>query len=108
LRNILILSLSILGLSGSAAIAQTRMKGKEARQQFSSAPPEQKRTVRLNRGLFDLVGQQPDLGRTCGCPGAQTVNTKRNGGDALVSFLTIGLYTPAHSYIVCNPAAAGT
>jgi hypothetical protein len=78
------------------------MSGSSAKAQFRSAPAGEQHRVRLNRGLVDTVGQQPNIGRLCGGRGARTVLTRRNGWDVLQTAVTIGMYTPSHAYVACN------
>jgi hypothetical protein len=97
----IVMALVMLVVAGPA-MARSQLSGSQASAQFKGAPTGQQYRVRLNRGLVDTVGQQPNVARICGPQGAHTVNTRRNGWDVLLTAVTIGMYTPAHSYIVCN------
>lgn len=58
--------------------------------------------VKLNRWWWDTRGQQPDIERLCGQAGATQVRTRRSAGDAVVSFFTLGIYTPARARVACG------
>jgi hypothetical protein len=80
---------------------------RSARHEYKRADPSLRRRIRLNRGVFNIWGQQANMQRACGPQGARSVRTKANGWDGLLSFLTVGIYTPQHAYVVCNPPVAG-
>jgi hypothetical protein len=58
--------------------------------------------VRLERTMGDQLGPNVDVAALCGPAGAQRVDVRRNVGDVLTAFVTIGFYTPAHGYVLCN------
>ena len=91
--------MSALMLGGACAERTGEVRGSTA---WNTADANLRRRVRLNRGFYNLVGQHARLSSVCPY-GVSNVRTKSNGWDALLSFATIGLYTPQHSYIVCNP-----
>lgn len=101
-----LLSLGLLAVVGGPALAG-RTGEVSASTRWKTADPSLKRRVRLNRAVYNLVGQQPSVARACGPDGAASVRARSNGWDALFSFVTVGLYTPQHAYIVCNPPARG-
>ena len=61
--------------------------------------------VRLDRSLFDQLGPHVDIERLCGPAGAHAVENKRNGVDILLTFVSVGFYTPTHARIECNAGA---
>jgi hypothetical protein len=105
-RKFILTAVGALGLLGGVASANAPMSGSHAKQEFLSTPAQDRHRIRLNRGLVDTVGQQPNIARVCP-QGARTVITKRNGWDVLLTAVTLGMYTPAHSYIACNPPMPG-
>jgi hypothetical protein len=98
---------SLAALSLSACAGAQRTGEMRARSQWRSAAPETRQSVRLNRAVFNLVGQQANVDVICRGAGAASVRTKSNGWDVLFFVVTGGLYTPQHSYIVCNGPASG-
>jgi hypothetical protein len=108
MRKVLWFGVGLTALAGIAGPAQAQRKGEmRGRAAWSAADPTTRRRIRLNRGLFNLVGQNPRVSAVCGPAGARHVRTKANGWDALFSFVTVGMYTPQHSYIVCNGPTLG-
>jgi len=95
----------LVTMLGGPALAQ-RSGEISAGQAWHDANPELRRRVRLNRGFLNLVGQQPNVQAACGPAGASHVRARSNGFDALFGILTVGLYTPQHAQIVCNPPRA--
>jgi hypothetical protein len=97
-----LLALGLVTFLGGAATAE-RTSERTSRHSWKAADPACKRKVRLNRAVINLWGQEPNVAAVCGPQGASSVRTKANGWDALFGVVTIGLYTPQHAYIVCNP-----
>jgi hypothetical protein len=58
--------------------------------------------VRLDRTMGDQLGPNVDIYKVCGGAGAQRVDVRRNPGDVLATFFTIGFYSPTHAYVLCN------
>jgi hypothetical protein len=57
---------------------------------------------RLERGVFDMVGQRADLDRICAGGMPSSVEVRRRGDDVLLGILTLGFYTPAHARVSCT------
>ena len=61
----------------------------------------------INFWVFGLVGtQQIDVHHFCPDGNVRIVRTGRNVGTALVSLVTIGIYTPSKVYVQCGASAA--
>jgi hypothetical protein len=102
------LGIGLTTLLALPSVAQAqRTTGITARVGWNAADPAQRQRIRLNRGLFNLVGQQPNVAGVCGSSGARSLRARSNGWDALFSVVTAGLYTPQHAYVVCNGSTIG-
>lgn len=66
---------------------------------------EARHRIRLDRSMFDQLGPTVDTAQLCGPAGARSVENRRSGGDAVVTFLSLGFYTPTHVNVVCNTPA---
>jgi hypothetical protein len=97
----ILLGLGLVSLLGGPALAEKTHES-ASRAEWKAADPALKHRLRLNRGLFNLTGQEPNLQATCGLPGGRSVRTKSNGWDTLFGIASVGLYTPQHAYIICN------
>jgi hypothetical protein len=84
MREVL-MALGVVGLLGGAAVAN-----------------EGQHRIRLDRGMFDQIGPKADTARICGPAGARSVENRRSGGDVVLTFLTVGFYTPTHVTVTCN------
>jgi hypothetical protein len=99
MRKALLLVVAVFSLAGSAG-------AQEAYKSYGTVDSTGT-TVRLDRSLFDQVGPHVDVRAVCGPAGARDLTVKRSGLDVLVTFLSVGFYTPAHARVVCNqPQAA--
>lgn len=56
----------------------------------------------VNGFLWNLVGGHVSSSEFCGDRPVAAVDTKRSFGNAIVSWLTLGIYTPMHATITCG------
>lgn len=99
----LLLGLGVIALLGGPAFAAGEPVTATGANETIANPQRPLHRVRLNRGVYGLVGQQPNIPRLCEGQGAERVRTTSNGWDVLFGVVTVGLYTPQHAYIICNP-----
>lgn len=52
--------------------------------------------------LWNLVGGRVTVTEFCGDRPVAAIDTKRSFGNAIVSWLTLGIYTPMHATITCG------
>jgi len=56
----------------------------------------------VNGFLWNLVGGRVSITEFCGDRPIAAIDTRRSFGNALVSWLTLGIYTPMHATITCG------
>lgn len=56
----------------------------------------------VNGFLWNLVGGRVSIAEFCGDRPVAAIDTRRSFGNALVSWLTLGIYTPMHATITCG------
>jgi hypothetical protein len=70
-----------------------------------TVPPGDRHTTWVNGWLWGSVGGMVSADIYCQGRGVARVETKRSVGNILVSWVTLGIYTPSHVSITCaNPA----
>jgi hypothetical protein len=95
----------ILGIAGLFAGPANAQAVGEPAPAWAPGNPEQTTThqMRLNRYVFDAVGQRADIGTLCVGAPATEVEVRRNAGDIALGILTLGWYVPAHVRVTCAP-----
>jgi hypothetical protein len=105
----LLFGLAAIGLCVGPTVAQARAGDTTnmPESQYSTNEPLTglRYRVRLDRSLFDQVGPHVNIERLCGPAGARAVENRRNGYDILLTFVSVGFYTPTHARVECNAGA---
>jgi len=57
--------------------------------------------------LFNLIGSYANTTEMCGNRPVAVVDTKKSFGNHLISWLTLGIYTPMHLTVVCGEPTQG-
>jgi len=65
------------------------------------AAPAETHSEWVNGFLWHLIGGETNLTAACGLRGVVRVDTKSSFGNAILAFLTIGIYTPMHVKVTC-------
>lgn len=92
--------LTVLGLVTLMAAPALATSPKEYTTESHLAGPSTR--VRLDRSVFDQLGPRVDVKSMCGQKGAASIDEKRTAGDVLLTFLSVGFYTPTHAKVQCN------
>lgn len=66
-----------------------------------TVPPGDKHSTWVNGWLWGSVGGQVSADIFCQGRGVARVDTKRSVGNILVSWVTLGIYTPSHVSVTC-------
>lgn len=81
---------------------------------FPNVVPADRHKTWVNGWLWDLVGGETSAARFCGDRPVSRIQTAKSFGNHLVSWLTLGIYTPMHATITCgvpsgppNPGGGG-
>ncbi|HNF99154.1 MAG TPA: hypothetical protein PK493_17780, partial [Pseudomonadota bacterium] len=61
----------------------------------------------VNGWLFNLVGGHANAAEMCGNRPVAVVDTKKSFGNHLISWLTLGIYTPMHLTVICGEPQQG-
>lgn len=69
-----------------------------------TVPPGDKHSTWVNGWLWGSVGGQISADTFCAGRGVARVDTKRSVGNILVSWVTLGIYTPSHVSVTCAGA----
>jgi hypothetical protein len=73
-----------------------------------TVPPGERHSTWVNGWLWGSVGGQISADIYCQGRGVARIDTKRSVGNILVSWVTLGIYTPSHVSVTCaNPNAYG-
>ena len=66
-----------------------------------TVPPGEKHDTWVNGWLWGSVGGQISADVFCHGRGVARIDTKRSFGNILVSWVTLGIYTPSHIAVTC-------
>ncbi len=69
-----------------------------------TVPPGEKHSTWVNGWLWGSVGGQVSADIFCSGRGVARIDTKRSVGNILVSWVTLGIYTPSHVSVTCAGA----
>jgi hypothetical protein len=94
----------LVALAGPAVAQQQPRTTEVPEREYSTHAPTAAEAyrVRLDRSIFDQVGPGVDISQLCGPSGARQVENRRSATDILLTFVSVGFYTPTHVRVVCN------
>ena len=70
-----------------------------------TVPPGDRHDTWVNGWLWGSVGGQISADIFCQGRGVARIDTKRSVGNILVSWVTLGIYTPSHISVTCADAS---
>ena len=73
---------------------------------FPNVVPAERHKTWVNGWLWDLIGGETSAAHFCGDRPVSRIQTAKSFGNHLVSWLTLGIYTPMHATITCGVPAA--
>lgn len=69
---------------------------------FPGVIPAERHKTWINGFLWNLIGGETDTSRFCGDRPVSRIDTKKSFGNTIVTWLTLGIYSPMFAHIWCG------